>query len=180
MNQGPDIKQFEYLKTPAISNKSSQKVLVVKATGAPEITTKNAFKLLFSTYYKIKGVPKYPMPAPRARWNADMNTPQEQWEGQFAIPVPESINEVPKVKDNSGLKAELATWDYGEVAEILYVGPYDKEVPTIEKLTNFIKDKGYVIAGLHEEEYLKGPSPFWPSNPDKYLTIIRYQIKKAN
>jgi hypothetical protein len=178
MSQGPDVKKFEYLKTPAFSTKPSQKVLVVKAIGSPEVITKNAYKVLFTTYYKMKGVPKYPTPAPLARWNVEVNTPMENWEGHFAVPVPENITTVPDIKDKSGLKVELATWEYGNVAEILYIGPYDKEMPTIEKLRNFIQENGFEIAGLHEEEYLKGPSPFWPTNPNKYMTIIRYQVKK--
>jgi hypothetical protein len=56
------------------------------------------------------------------------------------------------------------------------VGPYDKEPPTVEKLMKFIADKGYVVAGPHEEEYLTGPGMV--AEPSKYWTIIRYQVKK--
>ena len=178
MSQGPDIKKFEYLKSPKFGNKPNQKVLVVKAIGSPEVITKSAYKVLFTAYFKLKGVPKFPYPAPLARWVGDLSTPMDNWEGHFAVPVPENISTIPENKDKSGLKVELATWEYGDVAEILYVGPYDKEMPTIEKLRNFISENGYEIAGPHEEEYLKGPSPFWPTNPNKYLTIIRYQVKK--
>jgi effector-binding domain-containing protein len=180
INQKPDISKYENLKTPKVSNKRSQKMLVVKANGSPEAITKNAYKVLFTTYFKLKGVPKYPYPAPLARWVGNLNTPMENWEGHFAVPVPENITSVPDIKDNSGLKVELATWDYGDVAEILYVGPYDKEIPAIEKLKNFIIENGYEIAGPHEEEYLVGPSPYFPRNPKKFVTIIRYQVKKIN
>jgi hypothetical protein len=178
INQEPNLSQFEYLKTPQITNKANQKVILVKAFGEPEKTTAKAFKLLFNTYYKIKGVPKYPLPAPRARWFAEPNTPENQWAGYFAIPIPDNIKKNPEINDNSGLTIEITTWEYGDVAEILYIGPYDKEVPTIEKLTNFIKKSGYEIAGPHEEEYLKGPSLFFHRDPKNFLTIIRYQIKK--
>ena len=40
----------------------------------------------------------------------------------------------------------------------------------------FIADKGYVVAGPHEEEYLAGPGMV--AEPAKYQTIIRYQVKK--
>ena len=73
----------------------------------------------------------------------------------------------------------LTTWEYGDVAEMLHVGPYDREEPTIAKLKQFIKECGYEIVGEHEEEYLKGPGMFSKGNPDKYLTIIRYRVKKT-
>ena len=76
------------------------------------------------------------------------------------------------------MKASLETWEYGEVAEILHIGPYNKEEPTVNKLMNFIKEQGYEVAGLHEEEYLKGPTMAGPGDPEKYLTIIRYRVKK--
>ncbi|MDP2984459.1 MAG: GyrI-like domain-containing protein [Candidatus Latescibacter sp.] len=65
------------------------------------------------------------------------------------------------------------------MAEILHIGPYDREEPAITRLTAFIKDKGYSIVGDHEEEYLKGPGMFSKGNPEKYYTIIRYRVEKA-
>jgi hypothetical protein len=58
------------------------------------------------------------------------------------------------------------------------VGGYDKEKPTIERLKAFIEQSGYEIAGLHEEEYLRGPGMIFRGNPDTYLTIIRYPVRK--
>ena len=79
-----------------------------------------------------------------------------------------------------GLEVELATWEYGEVAEILHVGPYSEETPTIERLHAFIGVSGYEIRGDHEEEYLRGPGmPFIRVSPEDYYTIIRYQVRKA-
>jgi effector-binding domain-containing protein len=180
MGQGPDIARFEYLKSPQFSNKASLKVMEVKAVGSPEVVTKEAYKVLFSTYFKTKGVPKHPIPAPLARWIGDLTTPMDKWEGHFAISIPENITSAADIKDKSGLKVEINTWEYGEVEEILHIGPYDTEMPTIDKLKNFIKDNGYEIAGPHEEEYLKGPGMFWPTSPKKYATIIRYQVKKVS
>jgi hypothetical protein len=33
-----------------------------------------------------------------------------------------------------------------------------------------------VIAGAHEEEYIKGPTMTGKGDPEKYVTIIRYQV----
>ena len=33
---------------------------------------------------------------------------------------------------------KIETWEYGTVAEILHIGPYTKEQPTVQRLTDFI------------------------------------------
>lgn len=63
------------------------------------------------------------------------------------------------------------------MAEILHIGPYSAEVPTTERLQSYIKEKGYRVIGVHEEEYLKGPGMFGKGNPEKYYTIIRYRVE---
>lgn len=178
---GPDPAQFEHLKQPQVHVMPDQKVLVVETKGDPTMIGGEAFSLVFKTYFKLKGVPKNPRNlAPRARWPLSLDTPKEQWIGRYAMPVPESVSSLPdEAQGASGLRAELTTWQYGEVAEILHVGPYEREESTIRRLTDFIRDNGYVIAGDHEEEYIKGPGIFSSGDPEKYLTIIRYRVKKA-
>ena len=152
--------------------------MTTKATGNPEITAGKALKLLFQTYFKLKGVSKSHMPAPLARWYVEKGSAPETWIGEFGIPIPETLNELPQIENKTDLKVEITTWQYGEVAEILHIGSYDSEKPTFGRLDEFITKSGYEISGPHEEEYLKGPSPFWPTSPKKYLTIIRCQVKK--
>jgi hypothetical protein len=178
---GPNPAQFEYLKEAQVRILPDLKVLEVQAKGEPEVVGSRAFGLLFKTYFKLKGVPKGPkQPAPRARWPLSLDTPKGEWVGRYAMPVPESVDSLPSQEaGESGLHVEITTWPYGDVAEILHVGPYDREEPTIAKLTRFIRDCGYEIVGEHEEEYIKGPGMFSKGNPDKYLTIIRYRVKKA-
>lgn len=180
LGRGHDLSQFEYLRNPQTRFMENQKVIVVEAKGDPEVVGGKAFSLLFRTYYKIKGAPKGPkQPAPRARWPVELETKKIEWEGLYAMPVPLKTTELPIVKTEPGLTVRLDTWEYGQVAEILHIGPYDREKPTISRLIAFIKDNGYTIIGDHEEEYLKGPGMFSKGNPEKYYTIIRYRVKKA-
>lgn len=181
MPHGPRLKDVKHLLEPRIVTLPSQRVLVVEAKGDPNAMGSEAFGLLFKTYYKLKGVPKGPkQPAPRARWPLSLNTPKEQWIGRYAMPVPDGIGSPPEqAAGATGLHAELKTWEYGQVAEILHVGPYGAEEPTIRKLLQFIKDSGYATTGEHEEEYLRGPGMFSTGGPATYLTIIRYRLKKA-
>lgn len=178
MTRGPDLSAYEKFREPAMINKANQKVIVVEATGNPETVGGEAFKLLFKLYFQLEGVPKGPaMPAPRARWPKIAETPKDQWLGRYAMPVPDSVTALPQAEAKAGLAAKLDTWTYGEVGQILHVGPYDKETPTIQKLLAFIADRGYEIAGEHEEEYLRGPTMFGKGDPEKYYTLIRYPVR---
>jgi hypothetical protein len=180
MAQESNVSQFEYLREPKISTQKDQKMLVVKAKGDPNVVGGKAFGLLFRLYYSMLETPKDPMQAaPRARWPISLvDTPKSTWIGAYALPVPETITELPQYEAQEGLKASLTTWEYGTVAEILYIGPYDREEPTIKRLLDFIKEQGYRIVGDHEEEYIKGPSMYGKGDPEKYVTIIRYRVKK--
>jgi hypothetical protein len=179
ISQGPDLSKYDFLKEPRLTRMANQKMLVVTAQGDPNVVGSKAFKLLFKTYYKIPGVPKSINQAPRARWAGDPQV-KSSWTGFYAMPVPDGIASLPPLDLEPGYKVELTTWEYGDVAEILHIGPYSEETPTIEKLRQFIKRQGYEITGYHEEEYLRGPGMFLTGDPKKYYTMIRYQIRKAN
>ncbi|MDQ7797445.1 MAG: hypothetical protein RDU76_00695 [Candidatus Edwardsbacteria bacterium] len=175
--KGPDLSQYQHLMDPQISQKPSQKMLVVEAKGDPNIVGSKAFALLFKAYFKtVKGGR---MQIPRARWPQDLGTGLDEWVGQYALPVPEPTDKLPDIRIEPGFKISLAEWEYGMVAEILHIGPYSKETPTVDKLKKYAHDNGYYITGLHEEEYLKGPGMFGPGDPGKYQTIIRYRVEKT-
>jgi hypothetical protein len=181
-SQGPDLSPYLSLKDPAIRTMPAQKVLVVEAKGSPDKTGKKAFGLLMKAYFGIKGVPKGgpEFKPPRARWPMPASVPQEEWIGRYAMPVPEIIGGVKLPVAPEGMTIKLTTWEYGEVAEILHRGPYEKETPAIERLHGFIESQGYRIIGEHEEEYLKGPGMFFGGNPERYCTIIRYRVEKKD
>lgn len=176
--KGPDLSKFEYLKEPQIITKPAQKMMVLEVTGDPSGDAGKAVGTLFKMFFKVKGKTKgMEMAAPRARWPKPVDTPREEWVGIWAMPVPESVETLPQQKAGD-LQVRLETWEYGEVAEILHIGPYSEEPATIEKLHKLIDENGYKITGPHEEEYLKGPGMFGKGNPAKYYTIIRYPVEK--
>lgn len=181
MPKGPGLSDVAHLQTPEILEMDPQKVLLVQAQGNPNVVGKTAFGLLMKTYFGLKGVPKGgpAFKPPRARWPVDSGAPMEEWVGLYAMPVPETVMEIPEGANARGLTVELTTWDYGEVAQILHVGGWDQEPPTVEKLRAHVLSQGYEFSGQHEEEYLKGPGLLFAGNPDKYLTLIRYPVRKT-
>lgn len=180
MTQGPDLSQYEHLRDPQILTLPNQKMIVVEAKGDPSAIGGIAFGKLFELYFKIKDTPKGPgQPAPRARWPLPFDTSKTEWIGLYAMPVPEATSELPLYEATPELNVSLMTWEYGEVAEILHRGPYDREQPTVARLMEFIQTQGYEVAGEHEEEYLKGPTMFSQGDPEKYVTILRYRVRKS-
>ncbi|HIP38784.1 MAG TPA: hypothetical protein EYG88_05275 [Desulfocapsa sulfexigens] len=186
--KGPALSRYEYLKNPRITTIPDTNVLEIPfATSADGL--KEVFDFLFKNYFKLKGAPKRAakMAPPLARYENALDFEMEEekrktvfdnmiWKGVAAIPLPADITSLPDLR-NENLTAAIACWQYGEIAEILHVGPYEKEASTVRKLMKFIDEQGYEVSGFHEEVYLHGPgSPF--SKPEKYYTIIRYPVEK--
>lgn len=73
----------------------------------------------------------------------------------------------------------LERFEEGACAQILHVGPYDSEGPTIERLHEFIEEQRYRFDGRyqkHHEIYLSDPRR---SPPARWKTIIRQPMSAA-
>ena len=173
------FEKLGYDKTgaPSIKTLPEQKMLLAGARGKPEKIAMDCIGSLYSVYFKMnyKGMM---LAAPRSRWPIMPDKPQAEWVGIFGIPIPEEVNAVPDLKKKTPVEVKIGYWEYGETAEIVHFGSYDSETKTVETLQKFIKEKGYEISGPHEEVYVKGPGMFGKGDPDKYITLIRYQVKK--
>ncbi|MCB2201032.1 GyrI-like domain-containing protein [bacterium] len=67
-------------------------------------------------------------------------------------------------------------FDEGEVVQILHVGPYAEETPTIMRMHAYAEEQGYKLDGLHHEIYLGDPRK---TDPAKLKTILRHPVKKG-
>jgi hypothetical protein len=71
-------------------------------------------------------------------------------------------------------ETRFEVYEEGKCAQIMHIGPYSEEGPTIAKLHEFFQQQGYTFNGLHHEIYLGDPRK---SKPEKLKTIIRQPIK---
>jgi hypothetical protein len=79
-------------------------------------------------------------------------------------------------KPNPNLaKVELKAFREGLCAQVMHLGPYSAERPTIEKLHAFIAAEGYRLSGKHHEIYLGDPRR---AAPEKLRTIVRQPITR--
>lgn len=61
----------------------------------------------------------------------------------------------------------------GRAAQVMHIGPYSSEAPTIERLHAFIAGQGLDPVGRHHEIYLSDPRR---TAPDRLRTIIRQPV----
>lgn len=163
---------------PRILEMPPQKMAVVRGRGAPDKVFSEVMPALYGSVYtlkfdlKKKGLPTFKVSGLRARYPDAHLVPKNDWTHIIGLPIPEDTASLPQ--KIAGTEVKLETWEYGTVAQILHLGTYDQENPTVERLRKFIADSSYEIAGAHEEEYLTTPDAKVPK------TIIRYPIRRAD
>ncbi len=163
---------------PEIVELPSRTMAVVRTVGDPNEIGERVFKALYGAAYTLKFDLKkrgdtFKIEPPRARWFAGENwrdVPRDHWTAAWALPVPDGTTEV--VQKVPEQPVTIEGWDYGTVAQILHIGAYADEAPTIERLHAFIEAQGYEIAGPHEEEYQSRPGA------KTQKTVIRYQVRQ--
>jgi hypothetical protein len=73
-------------------------------------------------------------------------------------------------------RVRLGVLDEGRVAQLLHVGPYAAERPSIERLHAAIEHAGLRPRGAHHEIYLGDPTR---AAPEKLRTILRHPVEPA-
>lgn len=153
-------------------------VLTITSIGDPNHVEKY-FNALYGTAYGTKFKVYKPQGKVMAfgkligRWPDAHLKPKNQWTGIWGLPVPDFVTQDDLIQKDPTLPVKVEVWAYKDVAQILHIGPYTEEGPTVEILHKFIHDNGYEIDGTsHEELYL--------TSPDAKLqkTVIRYKVKK--
>lgn len=112
------------------------------------------------------------------------NTPRDNWHWNIMIPLPEFVSKkaVDKCIENM-LKAKevpyvnevsLKPLNEGKVIQVLHIGSYDEEAPTIKKIFDLAENEGLSVDGYHHEIYISDPMT---TPQEKLKTIIRYPVK---
>jgi hypothetical protein len=159
---------------PYIIEMPAQKMAVATTVGDPNVVGVRVFPALYGAVYTLKFALKkqgvqFKVGAIRARWPNAYSAPKDQWIGIWGLPIPGDTETL--AQKDPAMEVKIETWEYGTVAEILHLGPYSEETPTIQRLCDFITANGYEIAGVHEEEYLTRP------DAKMQKTLIRYPIR---
>ena len=158
---------------------------------SPEYAT--AIQTLYTLSYTLKfmvkkagGADYAVMPLEGLWWSPgafDM-TNKSNWDWTAMIVQPEYVNaalvgealKAAAAKKPAPVLAPVrfASFNEGLSAQIMYLGPYANEGPTIARLHQFIVDSGHKLRGKHHEIYLGNPQR---TAPEKLKTIIRQPME---
>ncbi len=191
---GPSKKSVEIVDVPTMD------FLMIDGQGDPNTSQdyQDAIEALFSVSYDIKfSVKKGPssldvdygvMPLEGLWWVDDMSKfsidDKSDWKWTAMILQPSnkdfsitkervdaSIEKVKRKRDLPALpKIRFEKYEEGKAAQIMHIGPFSEEGPTVEKIHNYIKENGMKLRGKHHETYL---SDFRRTAPEKLKTVIR-------
>jgi hypothetical protein len=187
---------------PAIIDVPKMTFIVVNGKGDPNNEEfKTSVELLYSLSYSIKmnnkAILEYVIPPLEGIWwkgtIGTIDKSKFEWAIMLRQPdfVTETIFETAKLlvskkkKHLDVLKARLDTFTEGLCAQVMHIGSYDGEGPTLKKLEKFVKESGYIfdimndsvknLSRRHHEIYLSNPGKV---AVEKMKTVIRYPIKK--
>jgi hypothetical protein len=196
-------KKFKYLYAPSAKkaefiNVPEMNFIKIDGKGDPNSSQEfqDAIEALYALSYTLKFMIKKSdaekdyvvSPLEGLWWVEDMNKfsikNKDAWFWTLMIMQPEYVTqknyetaviEVRRKKNPTALsKARFETYNEGESAQIMHIGPFDREEPTINNLHAFIEESGKEKRGRHHEIYL---SDFRKADPEKLKTIIRQPVK---
>lgn len=191
----PSAKRVELVEVPPTN------FLMADGQGDPNTSQdyKEAVEALYTLSYGLKfalkkalGVTSKVAPLEGLWWADDMAEfsaeHKSDWRWTMMIAQPEAVDAawVARVREEVGRKktlpaserVRLEAFHEGLAAQIMHVGPYAAEGPTIETLHAFIRDAGYTFDGRvqkHHEIYLGDPRR---SAPEKLRTVLRQPVSE--
>lgn len=196
-------KELKYLYQPSIKEGSQVDVpamnyLMIDGKGDPNTAPEyaDAIGALFATAYTLKFMVKKStlaidygvMPLEGLWWADDMskfNTEDKSnwlWTAMIAQPpfitrsiVDTAVAEVTKKKNPAAIsKLRFESYNEGNCAQIMHIGPFSAEGPNIERVHHFIEASGHKLYGKHHEIYL---SDIRKADPAKWKTVIRQPMR---
>lgn len=104
---------------------------------------------------------------------------QADWRWRLLMDIPDEATaaEVEAARDGAGpaaMPVELATWAEGRCGQILHVGSYGSETPTVRRLYEAMAARGLRPVGPLHEIYLNDPSRVGEQNA---RTVLRQAVE---
>jgi hypothetical protein len=171
--------------------------LMIDGEGDPNTSKEyaKAVEALFAVSYTAKfrvkkgaqGIDYAVMPLEGLWWSDDMSAfvtnDRSKWKWTMMIMQPHfvaaavihaAIAEVKRKKKLSSVEAlRLESFTEGSCAQILHIGPFSEEGPTVQRVHDFI-GRHSTLTGKHHEVYL---SDVRKADPSRWKTIIRQPMK---
>jgi hypothetical protein len=197
-------KDLKYLYQPSVSEIELVRVpkfnyLMIDGEGDPNNSQsfQEAVQALYTVAYTLKFMIKkekrvdYPVMALDGLWWMDdmsqfATANKAAWRWTLMILQPAVVTKplfakaLKQAKEKKGFmalsKIRLEPYTEGLSVQIMYIGPYAEEGPTIQKLHANARERGCELRGKHHEIYVGDPRK---SRPEKLKTVIRQPIQKV-
>ncbi len=190
---GTSAKKVDIVEVPEMN------FLMIDGSGDPNTSElyQDAVTALFGISYTLKFMIKKGkeqidysvMPLEGLWWMDDMTKfttlNKDEWKWTMMIMQPEFITAelVETAIDEMLKKKKMAVrpnvrfekYAEGKAAQIMHIGPFSEEGPTIQKVHDFILENRFELSGKHHEIYL---NDIRKAKPEKWKTIIRQPFKK--
>ncbi|MFQ5585797.1 MAG: GyrI-like domain-containing protein [Thermodesulfobacteriota bacterium] len=188
----PSARKVKIVEAPPMN------FLMVDGEGDPNRSQSfsDAIEALFPLAYTLKfmvkkgdmGIDYGVLPLEALWWADDMSAfstgNKDAWKWTVMIMQPEFITREMVEKGTKDVKRKkkpvslplvrFEAFKEGKAAQIMHIGPFSEEGPTIEKVHLFIEENGSQRAGKHHEIYL---SDIRRAAPEKWKTIVRQPMK---
>jgi hypothetical protein len=102
------------------------------------------------------------------RWQLLITLPDSATEHEVAA----AIEHHAAGRTTPELPPHVVSWEEGPVAQLMHIGPYDAEQPTLDRLRTAIAEAGLLPHGCHHEIYLSGPR----TKPGHTQTVLRQPV----
>ena len=185
--------------TPTVVDVPSRPFLMIDGAGDPNTSAGyvDAVEALYPIAYGLRAQVKAAtgdtyvvMPLEGLWWAEDMSefdpTDKSNWLWTMMIGLPDAVTEamvdetIPaitaKKKLLAGERVRFEHFAEGHAAQVLHIGAYAEEAPTIASLHAFIAEQGGELTGTHHEIYLSDPRK---AATDRLRTIIRQPFTDA-
>ena len=199
MNKIDYKKEFKHLYKPSSKKVDIVQVpkwnyLMIDGEGNPNTSKsfQDAIEVLYPLSFALKfmikkgevGIDYGVLPLEGLWWTDDMSSfsvdDKDAWKWTLMIMQPDFITEELVQKAIAQVRAKknpallplvrFESFEEGKSAQIMHIGPFSEEGPTIEKVHSFIEKNGSQRRGKHHEVYL---SDIRRAAPEKWKTIIR-------
>lgn len=174
---------------PALVHIPEFNFLMVDGHGAPDATTGPAITALYQASFKAKfAIKRGPaamdykvMPLEGLWWMPDMTRfsleRKDEWDWTLMIRQPDEVDDELFDELEPDPSIRLERWVEGHVAQLMHMGPYSTEGPSVDRLHAYIDEQGYERIGKHHEIYLGDPRR---SAPDKLRTVLRQPVRSLS
>jgi len=187
-------------KTPSVVDVPAMNFLVIDGSGDPngspefEAAVEALYGLSYAIKFAIKkqGGPDYTvMPLEGLWWNPRkraFNWERDEWDWSewkwtlmIAQPTHVTDGHVRSCRAELGAKknpealdrVRFREFEEGLSVQVMHIGPFSEEGPTVTRLHDFAADNGYRLRGKHHEIYLSDPRR---AKPEKMKTVLRHPV----